>query len=376
MVTIINPFITSGYVSPPYFCDREEESRQLIGNIANGNNVALISSRRMGKTGLITHCFNQKEIKDNYYSFFIDIYATNSLRDLVYLLSKEIIEQLKPFGKKAIEIFWTTVRSLQAGISFNVTGVPSFNVRLGDIQTVETTLDEIFRYLDRAGKPCVIAIDEFQQIHHYSDKNVEATLRTYIQRCGNARFIFAGSQRHIMDKIFTTASRPFYQSVSIQHLGSIGSEEYTKFAVRLFHENNRQVSPDIVETVYHRFDGITWYLQKVLNTLFSMTPVGGEATKKMIDEAVESNVESYKYAYSEALFRLPAKQKELLIAIAKEGNAEAVTSAKFIKKHSLTSSSSVQSALKGLLDKDFVTHERGTYQVYDKFLVSWINKNF
>jgi DNA-binding MarR family transcriptional regulator len=87
-------------------------------------------------------------------------------------------------------------------------------------------------------------------------------------------------------------------------------------------------------------------------------------------------VESYKYAYSEALFRLPAKQQELLIAIANAGNAEAVTSAKFIKKHSLTSSSSVQSALKGLLDKDFVTHERGTYQVYDKFLVSWINKNF
>lgn len=376
MVKIINPFITSGYVSPHYFCDREKESRQLIGNIANGNNVALISSRRMGKTGLISHCFNKREIRDNYYSFFIDIYATNSLRDFVFLLSKEIVERLKPFGKKAMEIFWTTVRSLQAGISFNVAGVPSFNVRLGDIHSVETTLDEIFLYLDRAGKPCVIAIDEFQQISHYSDKNVEAILRTYIQRCSNARFIFAGSQRHIMDKIFTSASRPFYQSVSIQHLGSIGSDEYARFAVRLFEENNKQVSTEIVETVYHRFNGTTWYMQKVLNTLFAMTPVRGEATEKMIDEAVESNVNSYKYAYSETLFRLPAKQKELLIAIAKEGNAGAVTSAKFIKKHSLTSSSSVQAALKGLLDKDFVTHEKGIYQVYDKFLVIWLNENF
>ncbi len=87
-------------------------------------------------------------------------------------------------------------------------------------------------------------------------------------------------------------------------------------------------------------------------------------------------VDSYKYAYSEALFRLPAKQKELLIALAKEGIAEAVTSAQFIQKHSLTSSSSVQAALKGLLNKDFVTYEKGTYRVYDKFLVIWINENF
>lgn len=376
MAKIINPFITSGYVSPHYFCDREEESRQLIGNIANGNNIALISSRRMGKTGLITHCFNKREIQENYYSFFIDIYATHSLRDFVFMLSKEITERLKPFGKKAMETFWTTVKSLQAGISFNVVGVPSFNVKLGDIQSVETTLDEIFQYLNKAGKPCVIAIDEFQQISHYSDKNVEAILRTHIQRCNNARFIFAGSQRHIMDKMFTSASRPFYQSVSIQYLDSIRPGDYVQFAMRLFEENNKQISSDVVEMVYLRFDGITWYMQKVLNTLFSMTPAGGESTKKMIEEAVESNVNSYKYAYSETLFRLPAKQKELLIAIAKEGNAEAVTSAKFIKKHSLTSASSVQAALKGLLDKDFVTHEKGIYKVYDQFLVIWLNENF
>lgn len=84
MKKITNPFITSGYLSPHYFCDREEESRQLIQNIANGNNVALISSRRMGKTGLITHFFQKKEVQKDYLTFFIDIYATGSLRDLFF----------------------------------------------------------------------------------------------------------------------------------------------------------------------------------------------------------------------------------------------------------------------------------------------------
>lgn len=376
MVKIVNPFITTGYVSPRYFCDREEESRQLIHQIVNGNNVALISARRMGKTGLIAHCFNKPEIQEEYYSFFVDIYATSSLREFVFTLSKEIVERLKPFGIKALETFWTTVKSLQAGITFSVTGMPLFNLKLGDIQSVETTLDEIFRYLEQAGKSCVVAIDEFQQIAHYSEKNVEALLRTHIQRSNNARFIFAGSQRHIMDNMFTSPARPFYQSVSMQHLESIPSEVYIPFAMHLFEENNKRIAPDVVDAVYHRFNGVTWYLQKTMNFLFAMTPEGGETSEKMIDDAIDNCVNSYKYTFSETLFRMPAKQKELLAAIAKEGEASAVTSARFVKKHSLASSSSVQAALKGLLDKDFVTYEKGKYQVYDKFLAIWLNKNY
>ena len=58
---IANPFVVGGYISPHYFCDREVETELLIRNITNGRNVALISTRRMGKTGLIRHCFYQKD---------------------------------------------------------------------------------------------------------------------------------------------------------------------------------------------------------------------------------------------------------------------------------------------------------------------------
>ena len=66
---IRNPFITSGYVSADYFCDRRFESEQLVREVMNGNNLALVSTRRMGKTGLIRHCFQFPEIKQGYYTF-------------------------------------------------------------------------------------------------------------------------------------------------------------------------------------------------------------------------------------------------------------------------------------------------------------------
>ncbi|WP_455621777.1 AAA family ATPase [Parabacteroides sp.] len=376
MTRVNNPFITSGYISADYFCDREAESKQLIREIVNGNNLAIISTRRMGKTGLIQHCFHSKELSKEYYTFFVDIYATKSLRDFIFSLSKVILESLKPFGKKAVEIFINSVLSLQAGISYDFTGTPSFNIQLGDIQNSMATLEEIFKYLSKADKPCIVAIDEFQQITNYSEKNVEALLRTHIQHCNNAQFIFAGSQRHTMGNMFLSASRPFYQSVSMMHLESIAIEKYIDFARNHFKKADRTITPETIRIVYERFDGVTWYVQKTLNVLFAFTPVGATCDESMVEPAIASVVDSYRFNYQETLFRLPERQKELLVAIAKEGNAKSITSGEFVKRYSLTSPSSVQAAVKGLLEKDFITLFNGCYSIYDKLFEIWLRESY
>ena len=376
MTRINNPFITSGYISADYFCDREAESKQLIREIVNGNNLAIISTRRMGKTGLIQHCFHSKELSKEYYTFFVDIYATKSLRDFIFSLSKVILESLKPFGKKAVEIFINSVLSLQAGISYDFTGTPSFNIQLGDIQNSMATLEEIFKYLAKADKPCIVAVDEFQQITNYSEKNVEALLRTHIQHCNNAQFIFAGSQRHTMGNMFLSASRPFYQSVSMMHIESIAIEKYIDFARNHFKKADRRITPETIRIVYDRFDGVTWYVQKTLNVLFAFTPVGATCDESMVEPAIASVVDSYRFNYQETLFRLPERQKELLVAIAKEGNAKSITSGEFVKRYSLTSPSSVQAAVKGLLEKDFITLFNGSYSIYDKLFEIWLRESY
>ena len=376
MTRVNNPFITSGYISADYFCDREIESKQLIREIVNGNNLAIISARRMGKTGLIQHCFHSKELSKEYYTFFVDIYATKSLRDFIFSLSKVILESLKPFGKKAVEIFINSVLSLQAGISYDFTGTPSFNIQLGDIQNSMATLEEIFKYLAKADKPCIVAIDEFQQITNYSEKNVEALLRTHIQHCNNAQFIFAGSQRHTMGNMFLSASRPFYQSVSMMHLESIAIEKYIDFVRNHFKKADRTITPETIRIVYEKFDGVTWYVQKTLNVLFAFTPVGATCDESMVEPAIASVVDSYRFNYQETLFRLPERQKELLVAIAKEGNAKSITSGEFVKRYSLPPPSSVQAAAKGLLEKDFITLFNGSYSIYDKFFEIWLRENY
>jgi predicted transcriptional regulator len=107
-----------------------------------------------------------------------------------------------------------------------------------------------------------------------------------------------------------------------------------------------------------------------------MTAENGICRKEMIKDALQNVIDSFRYTYQETLFRLPEKQKELLIAITKEGKAQAITSGRFIKKYKLASTSSVQAALKGLLEKDFITKEQGVYKIYDKFLGIWLLENY
>lgn len=372
-----NPFIIGGYLSPHYFCDREQETELLVRNVTNGRNVVIISLRRMGKTGLIRHCFYQDIIKESYYTFFIDIYSTSSLREFVFALGKEIFEKLKPRGMKFIEKFFSVITSLRAGFKLDsITGEPTFDIGLGDIHAAEVTLDEIFAYLEQADKPCLVAIDEFQQIGTYGEKNVEAILRTKVQHCRNSHFIFAGSQKHVMMNMFNSPARPFYQSVNMMHLGSIPLDKYTPFVKELFEENGKEIEDEVVKMVYSFFEGHTWYVQLMFNELYILTHKGESCEASLIDIALKNIISMQEFTYQEIFSRLPEKQKEVLIAISKEKKAAGASSAAFIKRYRLSTPSSVQAALKGLMEKNLVEQEQNVYEVSDKLFGIWIRGNY
>ena len=374
---VLNPFVVGKYVSDKYFCDREKETEFLIKQVENGRNVALISPRRMGKTGLVQHCFQQSRLSDSYYTFFVDIYATSSLAEFVYLLGKAIYETLKPKRTAWTEKFFQMIASLRVGFKLDaVTGEPGFDIGLGDIQAPRTTLDEIFRYLESADKPCIVAIDEFQQIGSYEEKNVEALFRTKIQQCKQTLFIYAGSKRHLMSNMFHSLSKPFYQSAISMGLEPIPMDAYVEFADRLFEERGKHVSHELVEKVYTMFDGCTWFVQMMMNELFALTGYDDICGVEMLDEARRNVIQAQESNYKDLLSRLAPKQKLLLQAIAKEGVVRGITSSTFIKKYNLASASSVQAALKPLLKNDIVTQNEDTYRVYDYFFSEWLANGY
>lgn len=372
---IVNPFIIAGKIEKKYFCDREKESQELIRLLLNGHNVLLISPRRMGKTGLIQYCFEDNRIKDNFFTFFIDILQTNSFSEFIFLLGKSIYNSLIPRSKRIAGGFIRALKSLTGKIGVDpISGAPSFNIQLGDIRHPEITLDEIFSYLDNAKMRCIIAIDEFQQIANYPEKNIEAILRTGIQHSGNCNFIFSGSRRHILAEMFMNGARPFFNSATNIHLDPIPEEKYVEYILRLFKEKDKKISRENAEKIYRRFEGHTYYVQRTCNEAFSFTSPGGTCNHKTIEDSIQNILASYITLYREILSQLPVKQKELLYAIASEGKAENISSEDFISKYSLSSASSVQSAARMLLNKEIITRNENNYRISDRFFQLWLHE--
>ena len=189
----INPFLLTGYVSPDYFCDREQETQKLISALQNGRNVTLISPRRMGKTGLIRHIFHQMKAEKQAKCYYVDLYKTDSLASLVEQLASVVLGSLDTTEAKIIKQVTTFFKSFRPLLSFDsLTGVPTFMVDIKP-ELAEHSLAEIFSYMEQSGQLCVIAMDEFQTIVDYGEKNVEALLRSHVQHLTSVHFIFSGS---------------------------------------------------------------------------------------------------------------------------------------------------------------------------------------
>lgn len=367
-----NPFIVSGSIQPEYFCDRREESARLIKSVTSGNNLLLLSPRRMGKTGLIQFCYGKKKLS-GHHRFFIDILHTTGLKEFTYLLGKEVFNKLLSADRRMPGLLIRTLKSISGKFGFDpVSGLPVFSLELGDIDQPEYTLEEIFTCLQETGRPCIVSINEFQQIARYPEKNIEALLHSNIQRISNAKFIFAGSGRHLMQEMFTSSARPFYQSADLLELGPIDRSIYIDFVTGHFRRRGRDIEPDTVGKVYDMFEGNTYCIQKTFNESFADTAKGKTCTPETTDNAVRSIITSFSPTYREILSNIPEKQKELLYSIAIDRKAESITSSAFIRRHSLTSASSVQSASRKLLEKGLVTVNDGIWSISDMFFGMWI----
>ena len=333
MERLNNPFVIYGYKGAEYFCDRQKETETIMRALHNERNVALISPRRIGKTGLIHHAFAQiTNEHPDIRCFYMDINATRNLQQFVELFAK------------------------------------TFSITVSNEQK-EESLKHVLDYLKDSDKRIYVAIDEFQQISEYPEKNVEALLRSHIQFIPNVVFVFAGSKQHIMAEMFTSAKRPFYQSSQMLSLSPIDKKVYCEFANNLMEKKCMKLSADVFGYVYDIVDGQTWYVQHILNRLYD---IGGEIDIRIVNDTIMTSVMEQEVAFLNYYESLTYNQSQLLLAIARDKAVESVLSQDFIHRHGLPASSSVSLALKALIEREFVYKYNGKFIIYDRFFAIWL----
>lgn len=369
-----NPFVISGYHDSKLFCDREDETRTLISNAENGVNTTLISIRRMGKTGLIYHTFDRLSDSKTHICIYVDIYATQNLRDFTNKLGSAIFEAFpskNPDGKK----FMNILKRLRPVMSYDaMSGQPQVSFTFSSQQQYEQSIESLFQFLESERKPILLAIDEFQQITHYPEKNMEALLRSQLQTLKNVNLIFSGSSQHLLSEMFSDGTRPFFASTQFLYLNEIDRKTYMEFIRGIFKTYNFHIHENALEFILDFTRLHTFYTQSICNRVFGagVKNISRDHVLKVCNQLIIEH-EPLFFQYRNLLTPI---QWKLLVAIAKEGKVYQPNAKGFIERFRIGTPSNIQRAIESLLNKEMIyrnNDKTGTfYSVYDLFLSRWM----
>lgn len=372
-----NPFIIKSYESKDLFCDREEELQLMLRNCVNHSDMTLISQRRMGKTGLILRLFDELQTtKPDIHTIYLDIFASRNIDDFIKLLAEATMKSF-PAKSSIGERLMTFIKSLRPQLSFDsITGEPQLQIAYQTAHEKEYTLRGLFDFLDSQEVPIVIAIDEFQQIRDYPEQNMEALLRTYIQQMHNLTFVFCGSKKHLMTDIFTNEKKPFYASTSFVSLSKIAEAPYTAFIRRLFEERQRSITSEAIQFILEWTRRHTYYTQQLCHTIYANGKQSIDL--KEVKLACNQLMKQSEAVYLQYRQMLTDKQWDYLIAIAKEGSVQQITSSAFLKRHKIGTPSVSRRLADALCEKGLLNDEstlNGTiYSISDVFLSHWMER--
>jgi len=375
MKNIVNPFPTTTYIGPDYFCNRREETRKLLTNLTNGQSVTLTSIRRIGKTGLIQHVLSQ--LPSSYYGIYADILNTENVNEFYNSLATAVLQAIPETSSPGKKL-WSFLGSIRPVISIDsMTGLPQVSVDLKP-REVQQHIGTILRFLDQLPKKIIIALDEFQQILNYPEKNTDAWLRSVIQTLSNVTFIFAGSQQHLMLDLFSNPSRPFYRSTGFLKLYKIPPEEYIPFIVEKFQNFKRTIKSEVALEIMDWTQGHTFYVQLLCNRIFQSGDQ--QITKERWVAEALNLLKEQEMVFINYRDLLTVQQWQLLKAIASEETVFTPTSKEFVVKYHLGSPSTVLRSLKSLIHseliyKDFNPEGKAYFAVYDILFQRWVQSH-
>lgn len=364
-----NPFLVAGYRGPEWFCDREAETERVLSALDNERNLTLVAPRRYGKTGLVRNVMHR--LGGEWASVYVDIYATSNLREFTEAFAGAVVGALDTAADKVLSAVGRFFKFVRPTVTPDGTGGVSLSFSV-EPQAAERTLSDVFDYIASKDRRVAVAIDEFQQIREYPERGTEALLRGKIQFCENANFIFAGSRHHVLSDMFTSPKAPFYQSADILSLDVIPVDRYAAFAKRFFDGDGRPFSESAFETLWRRFDGITWYVQAVLNRIWGEG--GGLGAEADADSAVSSLVEERGLTFHDLLAGQTGVGKKLLKAVADERCVPEMTAGAFLRKHGFAAPSSVRAAMPALVDHDLLYRTDAGHVVYDRLFAEWLRR--
>jgi hypothetical protein len=375
MRNLNNPFQYGGIVEGGAFCNRKQELADLRAAMESGEKLFVYSERRLGKTSLVQTALRGLP-RGSYAAAYVDLWPTDGEKSFAAATAEAITAsmggtagQLLEMATQFFSLFAPSVTSDSEGkpkisFGFSVSGPPR--------REIEEVLAAPAKIAARGKRKVVIVFDEFQQVLEYGSDMVERRLRSVIQKHRDVSYMFLGSRKHLLQKMFLDRSRPLYRAAGHYPLGPIDTAHWIPFIGKRFREGERPIAEDEIRRICESTEGHPFYTQHLCHALWELCAPGEPVTEPLIKSAIKVLLDRESYAYTVLWESLASNQRRLLKGLASEPAGAKLFAGPFIARHGLGSASNAQRAVESLLSRDLIDRDNGSCLITDRFFRIWI----
>ena len=374
-----NPFVYGEVVPGESFVDRETELDRLIGDLAAGQKVFLISPRRYGKSSLIRQALNALsrrgvltlEITVSSYSSYLS-FLEGYARALAAVETRW--ERARGWLTRVIQSTRPEVR-----YDADAAGPGRFSVAFPLVRNerdVNRLANEVFTLPGRLAaeqkRSMVVALDEFQAIDGFNGGSVEHGLRAAAQQQRQVGYVFAGSEPSLMEKMIGPR-RPFYKAGPVMRLQKIPADVFAAFIESKFGRSGIRAEAGLGAAIVDLAGNLPYDVQRLAHeTWDDVRAAGGRrATLDALHTTLARLLAEQETIFEAVWQRLTLAQRAVFRAVVLE-NGHGLLSADVRARYRLGGPSSIQTSLSALLKQDLVLKESNHYVVVDSLLREWI----
>jgi hypothetical protein len=369
-------FIYGVAVEGNNFTDREKETRRLKQDFENGQNMILISPRRMGKTSLVRKVQTLVDTK-SIVTVYMDIYDCRNEYEFYNKFAATLMKQTAGKAEAVMKNIKEFLVRLSPTLSFGPDPNNELSVSLG-ITPKDYSPEEILQLPERMaakmGKHIVVCIDEFQQIGEFPDSlKVQKKMRGIWQLQNNASYCLFGSKKHLLTNLFQNKRMPFYQFGDIMFLQPIPTEDWIPFIRQKFKEKKMSIPDAIIEKICSTVQNQSSYVQQLAwNVMLNTTKNADEAA---LETAIEDLLNQNSLLFLQQIENLTAYQMNFLKAVAKGVHTD-FTSREVLTTYDLGSKSNVSRIKTVLTQKELIEKTPNGIVLTDPVFERWFTKEW
>jgi len=265
-----NPFVSGSPVRGDQFGDRGAETDFLARRMRRGQNVFVMSPRRFGKTSLLLRASEETRRTGGRVAM-ANLFYCASRREVAEQLTRSVIDGALGWLQGSLEEVKERLGRLP-GVSPSIEH-GGWKIALSVSPAGDDFTQDIRRPVEllaeaaRRDLPVALVIDEFQQVVDIDD-GLSGVFKAISDELPEVSLVFAGSRRHVMQRLFVGRGAPLQNAAEMLSLGVIEETEMVSFLRARARRSGRTMTLGAALVAYQLMRGIPHFVQLLASSAF------------------------------------------------------------------------------------------------------------